>query len=342
MSNFLPLLDVVRSRIKPPVLIVLGAPRLVIEMVRHLQLPDTACFQMDLFQAQRLREELTAENLTASVQAEPDLWNLAATFQTVLFPAPPRGERELKIDMVDQGFHVLQAKGTFITLSPVTHDELFPGWMKKVFGKSAPAHSADGTVIWSTKQQSRERRRHEMWVQARVDDGSPLRFLTRPGVFAYGRLDLGTRAILQAIEISPGERILDLGCGAGAAGLAAARRAEPGGHVTFADSNLRAIELAEMNARQCGLTDFRACAAIRLEGLEQESYDVVLANPPYYAQQAIARMFVERSAKLLRPGGRFYLVTKQLDFVEPIVRESFGEVELFESRGYIILVAIKN
>jgi 16S rRNA G1207 methylase RsmC len=50
-------------------------------------------------------------------------------------------------------------------------------------------------------------------------------------------------------------------------------------------------------------------------------------------------MFVERSKALLKPGGRFYLVTKQLDQVEPLVRAAFGEPELYESRGYIILVA---
>lgn len=297
---------------------------------------------MDLFQAERLREDLQAAGLQADVQAAADLWDLPATFQTVLFPAPPRGERELKLDMVDQGFHLLQRKGTFVALSTVRNDQLFPAWMKKVFGKSAPVYTKDGSVIWSVRDGDRQRRRHELLVQARIDEGEPLRFVTRPGVFTFGRLDLGTRALLAAAEIREGDRILDLGCGAGGAGLAAARRAGSDGHVTFVDSNLRAVALAEENARRCGLTDFRAVAAVRLEGLEASSFDVILANPPYYAQQAIAQMFVERSKALLKRGGRFYLVTKQLDFVEPIVRQAFEEPELFENRGYIILAAEKK
>jgi 16S rRNA (guanine1207-N2)-methyltransferase len=52
-------------------------------------------------------------------------------------------------------------------------------------------------------------------------------------------------------------------------------------------------------------------------------------------------MFIERSFDLLRPGGRFYLVTKQFEQVDPIVQEVFGEPELFENRGYMILVVQK-
>src|SRR5262249_31797823 len=209
-------------------------------------------------------------------------------YQTAIYPSPPRGERELKLDMVEQGFHVLRPKGTFVVLSPVVHDQLYPGMMKRIFGKSAPVHTEEGTVIWSIREKDRERRRHELMVQARVDDGEPLHFLTRPGVFAYGQMDQGSRALLAAVEVQPGDRVLDLGCGAGAVGLAVARKAGAEGRITFVDSNVRAVDLAELNARSAGLTNFDALASIRLEGLMLESFDVILTNPPYYASQSIA------------------------------------------------------
>jgi len=297
---------------------------------------------MDLYQAARVRDELAAVGVTAEVQTAPDLWDLPQDFQTVLYPSPPRGERELKIDMVEQGFHLLRPHGTFLALSPIENDPFFPKLMKKVFGKSALASSAEGTAVWSHRENDRPRRRHEMVVQARVDEGEPLRFVTRPGVFSYGRLDLGARALLTAAEIRPGDRILDLGCGAGATGIAAARRAQPDGHVTFIDSNVRAIALAELNARSAGLNDFQTLATERPDSLPAALFDVVLTNPPYYAQQSITQMFTEHSHRLLKPSGRLYLVTKQLDEVEPLVRAVFGEPELFESRGYLIIVAAKT
>jgi 16S rRNA (guanine1207-N2)-methyltransferase len=341
MSNFFPLLECASARIQAPVLIVLGAPLLVTELVRRLPFPEITCYQMDLFQAEKLRSELDGAGLKAAVKSAPDLWDLPAEYHTVLFPSPPRGERELKLDMVEQGFRVLQPKGTFIVLSPVEHDQLFPNMMKRIFGKSAPVHTDEGTVIWSIRDKDRERRRHEVMVQAKIDEGESLRFLTRPGVFAYGQMDQGSRALLAAAEINHSDRVMDLGCGAGAVGLAAARKTGAEGHITFVDSNVRAVALAELNARAAGVANFQALASIRLEELAPESFDAILTNPPYYASQSIAQMFIRRSQELLRPGGRFYLVTKKLDQMESLVREVFGEPELFESRGYIILAARK-
>jgi 16S rRNA (guanine1207-N2)-methyltransferase len=96
-----------------------------------------------------------------------------------------------------------------------------------------------------------------------------------------------------------------------------------------------------LNAKAIGLTNFRTLASPRLEGLADRSFDVILTNPPYYAMQSIAQFFIERSKTLLKPGGKIYLVTKQFETIEPLVREAFGEPELFECRGYIILVATK-
>lgn len=342
MSAFLPLLDAVRNRVHPPVAVVLGAPRVVAQLVERVSTSAVVCYQMDLFQADRLREELAAANLAADVRTAPDLWDLPAEFQTVLFPSHPRGERELKIDMVEQAFHILRDGGTFVALSPVENDQVFPKLVKKIFGKaSVTSLGKDGVAVWGTRDGDRPRRRHELVVQARVGEGESLRFVTRPGTFAYGQLDQGSRALLTAAEIRPGDRILDLGCGAGATGIAAWRRTGGTGHVTFVDSNVRAVALAEMNATAAGVTDFRAVAAARTEGLTDASFDVILTNPPYYALESIAHLFVDRSRALLKPGGRFYLVTRQLDLVQPIVERAYPDAEMFENRGYIIFVATR-
>ena len=74
-------------------------------------------------------------------------------------------------------------------------------------------------------------------------------------------------------------------------------------------------------------------------GHSPTDFDLALANPPYYAQQAIAQLFVERAHDLLKPGGRFYLVTKQADPVEPLIRARFGPPVVLERRGYAILTA---
>jgi 16S rRNA (guanine1207-N2)-methyltransferase len=136
--------------------------------------------------------------------------------------------------------------------------------------------------------------------------------------------------------------VLDLGCGVGTNGVFAAQRSGPNGFTAFVDSNVRAVALAEINAHANGVKDFRATATVQVEGLPEGSFDVVLANPPYYAYSSIAQLFIERSEVLLRPGGRFYLVTRQPNQVAPLVDEFFGETALVMRRGYAVLCAHKS
>ncbi len=42
------------------------------------------------------------------MEALPDLWDLPADFGTAVYMPARGGERELKIDMVEQAFHVLR------------------------------------------------------------------------------------------------------------------------------------------------------------------------------------------------------------------------------------------
>ncbi len=55
-------------------------------------------------------------------------------------------------------------------------------------------------------------------------NGIPMVFETRPGLFAPGGLDRGTRAMLSCVSFSPADKVLDLGCGYGVVGIYAAKR----------------------------------------------------------------------------------------------------------------------
>src|SRR5262249_9132463 len=127
--------------------------------------------------------------------------------------------------------------------------------------------------------------------------------------------------------------------GVGTNGIIAADRAGLDAPITFVDSNVRAIALAEQNAQNCNLTHFSCHATAAFDGLPRAAFDVILANPPYYAASAIATAFIQQSRSLLKEGGRFYLVTKQVEHVAPSMVETFGEVDAFENRGYTIIEA---
>jgi 16S rRNA (guanine1207-N2)-methyltransferase len=327
------------QKIRPPVVVILGRPRGVADLLEEFPSPAATCYQMDLYQADRLREELSRRGLGAQVVTAADLWDLPPDFETCVFPAAKGAERSLKLDMVEQAFHVLRPAGTFVVLSPYPNDQLFPALLKKVFGRAHASPKGTGSVLWCRREGERPRRRHEIVFHARVGQGPSLHFLSRPGVFSYGRFDEGARALVETMQIGAGDRILDIGCGCGTNGIFAARNSGPSGSVALVDSNVRAVALAELNARANGLSQFEAVARVGVQGFSEQSFDVVLANPPYYAQDTIARLFVERGRGLLRPGGRFYLVTKQPDLVASYLEDHFGSAEVVERRSYAVLVA---
>jgi 16S rRNA (guanine1207-N2)-methyltransferase len=196
-------------------------------------------------------------------------------------------------------------------------------------------------VFWAQREGDRPRRRHEVTFQVARAEAPSLRFLSRPGTFSYGRFDDGARALVETAEVNPGDAILDIGCGCGTNGICTGLRAGPEGRVTFLDSNVRAVALAEHNARANGLSAFQGVTSSRAEGVPEGAFDLALANPPYYAQLSIAHLFIDRASVLLRPGGRFYLVTKQPDAVGPLMADYFGTTQVAERRGYLILSAVR-
>jgi 16S rRNA (guanine1207-N2)-methyltransferase len=340
MRHLTDLFATIADRVAPPVCVALGPARPAARLVAALNGAEAVCYQMDLHQADKLRHLLAEEGAAAEVVAAADLWDLPPRFQTVLFPAAAQSEWDLKLDVIEQAFHVLVPGGKLVTLSEYEKDSQVAKWHKKVFGRCGETPASKlGMAFWSTREKDQPRRRHEVSFHARLGDGPPMSFVSRPGVFSYGRFDNGSRALAEVAEVNEGDHVLDLGSGVGAVGCLAGAKAGPGGRVTFVDSNLRAAALSELNAKANGLANSRVVASATLEGLGEGEFDVVLANPPYYGDSVVARLFVTGSRPLLKPGGRFYIVTKMPTAVVPLIFDAFGGCDVIENRGYTIATA---
>jgi len=162
-----PVPEEVRSRLRPPLAVVLGSPAEVVNLLATTDAAGATCYQMDLHQAERLREALAERQLHAAVVTLPDLWDLPADFQTAVYMPAHGGERELKIDMVEQAFHILRPRGGFVVWSSYNADPFFPALLKKIFGKTHTHQAEADTVLWCHRDGERPRRRHEMTFQAR-------------------------------------------------------------------------------------------------------------------------------------------------------------------------------
>lgn len=340
MEHLSDLFASVAARVKPPVCVALGPPWPAANLAADVDATGTVCYQMDLHQASRVRDCLAEIGTNAEVVAKPDLWDLNPVFETVLFPAAEYADRELKIDVVEQAYHVLKPGGLLVTLSGYERDNQFAKWHKRVFGKCGETPSSKaGTAFWSVRGGDQKRRRHEVAFHAKLADGPSLEVVSRPGTFGYGRFDNGSRAMVEVADVRPGESVLDLGCGNGAVGCLLGGKVGPTGSITFIDSNLRALALAELNAAAAKVPNPRFVAATRLEGLGRREFDVIVANPPYYAKSEITKLFVQGARSLLKPGGRYYIVTKMPTAVVPMIFDTFGDCSVIENRGYSVVMA---
>ncbi len=341
MKYLYDLYPVVANRIESPVLVALGPVWPVTELAIAMKGHDTTLFQMDVFQAARLREKLAQESIAAEVIVGADLWDLPQKFKTIIFPASAAADRELKLDIVEQGQHILLPGGRFITLSEYERDSVFADLHKKIFGQCSESPKNEfGTAFWSTKAEGEsKRRRHKMTFRARIADRPSLQFETWPGTFSYGEMDDGSRAMLEVADVRAGDKVLDLGCGNGSVGCLASQQAGPRGEITFVDSNARAMRLAELNATANGVTNAKFVTSATLSELPMGGFDAVLANPPYFANSEVGRLFIATARDVLRPGGRFYFVTKMPVQTIPEIVETFGEVDTVENRGYTVVLA---
>lgn len=111
--------------------------------------------------------------------------------------------------------------------------------------------------------------------------GRVLTFSVDSGIFAAHGLDPGTDLLIESFQLGPSDRVLDLGCGWGAIGAAAAR-AVPQGHVVLTDVNRRAASLARRNLRRNDISNAEVRPGSLFEPVAGERFDAILTNPPYH------------------------------------------------------------
>jgi enediyne biosynthesis protein CalE5 len=110
-----------------------------------------------------------------------------------------------------------------------------------------------------------------------------------------------TERLLELARVAPGDRVLELACGAGGLGLAAAEMA---GEVVLSDVAPAMAEIAAARARERGLDNVETLT-LDLDAIEQPdaAYDVVLCREGLMFADDPSRAAGE-IARVLRPGGR--------------------------------------
>ncbi len=167
------------------------------------------------------------------------------------------------------------------------------------------------------------------------------------------RVAIDTLLLAAAVPARAGDKVLELGSGAGAAALALARRIE-GVRVTGVERDPAMVRLAGENARLNSLAKVCGFMVADIAGLPaamDDAFDQVMANPPYlspgagdapadparrsaFVEGAAAPLsrWIEAAARALRSRGRFTLVHRADRLAEVVTalvaKGRFGEVSI--------------
>jgi 16S rRNA (guanine1207-N2)-methyltransferase len=248
------------------------------------------------------------------------------------------GNAELVRDMLQIGHERLAIGGQLICAVDNPRDKWLHELLQNLFPKISRHPTKTGILYTAVK--SAPLKKHKSYAaEFAFRDGQRLICLrTRPGVFSHRELDGGARALIKSMAVQPGMRVLDLGCGCGAVGIAAALRAAEV-RVDAIDSNPRAIESTLWAAERNSAPSVTATLDCDGRSLVPVAYDLVLANPPYYSNFRIARLFIEIAARALKPAGALLVVTKMPQWYLEHASSAFSDIKTQPVGSYNVLSA---
>jgi 16S rRNA (guanine1207-N2)-methyltransferase len=291
------------------------------------------CWTYDLFHYQQLTASCVAANV--ELLCAPDL--PTREYDLVALALSMQGDGELARELLQQAFLALAPGGELWTTTDNAEDRWLGEQVGKLFDKVTCVRHALGTLYQATRQGPLKKQKNYDAEFAFRDGARLLKIKSRPGVFSHRHVDPGARALLGALDLQPGECVLDLGCGSGAVALAAAAR-EPTARVCAIDANMRAIQCVRWGAEQNGLTNLVAAVDCDGSTLTPKRFDLVLTNPPYFAQHRIAERFLEIAQQALRVEGRLVVVTKSPQwYAENLARLGFAHVEDVVVKNYVLV-----
>jgi 16S rRNA (guanine1207-N2)-methyltransferase len=168
-----------------------------------------------------------------------------------------------------------------------------------------------------------------------------LTFQTQPDLFSPRKVDAGTLAMLKTVQLAPGDRLLDLGCGYGVVGIYAAKILGDTS-VSMLDSNPTAIQCAQRNAVLNNVPGVSISLSDGFRDFHEIGFTRILCNPPYHTDFAVAKHFILKGFNRLAIGGEFWFVTKRDKWYRNKLRSIFGFVDSRSVDSYFVLRAVKK
>lgn len=162
------------------------------------------------------------------------------------------------------------------------------------------------------------------------------RFLSRPGLFAWNRIDPASALLAAHLPESISGCVADLGAGYGYLASDVVRRCAGVAAIDLYEAEARALEPARINLQRVVAESGREVAvAVNWHDVRRglpKRYDAIVSNPPFHQGRAdqpeLGQAFIAAAARALDPAGRFWMVANRHLPYETTLGTRFSKVEV--------------
>jgi len=167
-------------------------------------------------------------------------------------------------------------------------------------------------------------------------------FLTASSVFSKKRIDTGTRLLIETMILPNSGCVLDLGCGYGAVGIAAATF-NPALKVKMTDVNSRAVNLARKNVERNKVANAEVRCGHLYAPVKDLTFNCILSNPPVSAGMTTVKAVITEAPRVLAEKSKLQMVVRSKisgRILPPVFEDTFGNCEVIaRESGYRVLLA---
>ena len=165
-----------------------------------------------------------------------------------------------------------------------------------------------------------------------------------PGVFSHGRLDLGTKLLLECLDDLPVGHYLDFGCGAGVVG-SFLKKIYPQSSVSMLDVDAFAIHSSRLTLANNQLE----AMVMAGDGIHDapKHLTAIISNPPFHqgvhTQYQTTETLLREAAAHLLPGGELRIVANSFLKYPPLIEQHLGSCTVLAERdGFKVYRAVRR
>lgn len=222
--------------------------------------------------------------------------------------------------------------------------------MARLLGPPASCSKHKSRVYWAARDEARlDQALLAAWLA--LDAARPIaggRYLSRPGLFAWDRLDRASQLLVEHLPPQLAGHGADLGAGFGYLAAELAARCPAVSGLDLYEAEARAVELARLNLAAC---QSRLALAFHWHDVTQglqpgRRYDFIVSNPPFHQgrrdEPQLGQAFIRAAAAALRPEGSLWLVANRHLPYEAVLQQHFRRWrEVVVEHGFKVLEAIR-